>query len=107
MYIAVPFDLASHVLREGYKVRRRRNVPAARTVEDSIRAYGAYAREDDATVVLRIKNLPAGAEWIDWSGGYKLFLQVLPAQHLEKGALCGCDFVLQTLSLYFCVQYKH
>jgi hypothetical protein len=79
---------------------------AARTVEDSIRAFGAYAREDGATVVLRIKTLPAGAEWIYWICGYKLFLQVLPAQHLKKGGLWLRFRAVNTEVFYFCVQVQ-
>jgi hypothetical protein len=93
-YIAVPRSKCSMILRDGYRVTRRRTLPAAKTVEDALYAYSRYSRDEDAAV-LSIRSIPDGVGFMAWdvdgARGYKLFTMHLAGQNLEHEDVLTVD----------------
>ena len=85
MYIAVPASLLGVVWRDGYRVSKRRAVPASDSPALAIAAYRNYQRHEEA-VVVKVVGLPTDVKCIKWKDGYRLI-----TPHLQGVFMCAVE----------------
>jgi hypothetical protein len=85
-FIAVPISQCLAILRDGYRVTKRRTLPAAKSVEEALYAYYRYRRPEEACVLV-ITSIPSGVGFMHWCEGFKIFTTHLEGSNLTQRAL--------------------